>query len=276
MDETGHPKVLDFGVARVTDSDAQATRQTDFGQLVGTLAYMSPEQALADPLALDTRSDVYALGVILYELLAGKLPYQLSRTLHEAVLTIRNSEPAPLSSIQRNFRGDIETITAKALEKDKERRYASAADLAEIWPAPGESADHGAAAKRELPVSEVLPTTQGRGDRYRGGAGAGGFVGNGDLSRDNGSDGIGTFSRAAFPIHRGNRRGDGEDYAGCRGSGVAHSRQLQDQVRDYSREGCLKRGRPTAPKQRGIHLRPPTFCKARLQRKAAISSYMFG
>ena len=82
VDETGQPKILDFGVARVTDSDAQATRQTDVGQLVGTLAYMSPEQVLADPLELDTRSDVYALGVILYELLAARLPYTLSREVH--------------------------------------------------------------------------------------------------------------------------------------------------------------------------------------------------
>jgi len=79
VDETGQPKILDFGVARVTDSDAQATRQTDMGQLVGTLAYMSPEQVLGDPLELDTRSDVYALGVILYELLAGRLPYKLDQ-----------------------------------------------------------------------------------------------------------------------------------------------------------------------------------------------------
>jgi eukaryotic-like serine/threonine-protein kinase len=67
VDETGQPKILDFGVARVTDSDVQATRQTDVGQLIGTLAYMSPEQVTADPLELDTRSDVYALGVILYD-----------------------------------------------------------------------------------------------------------------------------------------------------------------------------------------------------------------
>src|ERR1019366_7641953 len=62
-----------FGVARVTESDTQPTRQTDVGQLVGTLAYMSPEQVLGDPSALDNRTDVYSLGVILYELLAGKL-----------------------------------------------------------------------------------------------------------------------------------------------------------------------------------------------------------
>src|SRR5215831_8724338 len=130
VDASGQPKILDFGVARSTDSDAHATRQTDLGHLVGTLAYMSPEQVLGDPLELDTRSDVYALGVILYELLAGRLPYTVSRNLPEAVQTIREEEPAPLSSIVRNYRGDIETIVAKALEKDKARRYASAAGLA--------------------------------------------------------------------------------------------------------------------------------------------------
>jgi tetratricopeptide (TPR) repeat protein len=130
VDETGQPKILDFGVARATDSDAHATRQTDLGQLVGTLAYMSPEQVLGDPLELDTRSDVYALGVILYELLAGRRPYCISPKLHEAVRTIREEDPTPLSSISRNYRGDVETIVAKTLEKDKARRYSSAAELA--------------------------------------------------------------------------------------------------------------------------------------------------
>jgi tetratricopeptide (TPR) repeat protein/predicted Ser/Thr protein kinase len=126
----GQPKILDFGVARVTDSDTQATRQTDVGQLLGTLAYMSPEQVLADPSELDIRSDVYALGVVLYQLLAGRLPYTVSRRVHEAVQTIREDEPTPLGSVNRTYRGDVETIVAKALEKDKSRRYASAAELA--------------------------------------------------------------------------------------------------------------------------------------------------
>lgn len=130
VDNTGQPKILDFGVARMTDGDTHVTRQTDLGQLVGTLAYMSPEQVLGDPLELDTRSDVYALGVILYQFLAGRLPYTLSPRLHQAVQTIRETDPAPLSSISQNYRGDIETIVAKALEKDKSRRYTSAADLA--------------------------------------------------------------------------------------------------------------------------------------------------
>ncbi|HXY08721.1 MAG TPA: serine/threonine-protein kinase, partial [Terriglobales bacterium] len=130
VEEAGQPKILDFGLARATDYDTEATRQTDVGQILGTLAYMSPEQVLADPLALDTRSDVYALGVILYELLSGKLPYQLSRQLPQAIRVIQEIDPNPLSSLSRVYRGDIETIVAKALEKDKSRRYASAADLA--------------------------------------------------------------------------------------------------------------------------------------------------
>ena len=131
VDDTGQPKILDFGIARVTDSDVEVTRQTDMGQLIGTLNYMSPEQVLANPEELDLRSDVYALGVIAYQLLAGKMPYDTNRkALHEVVRVIREEDPAPLSSINRTYRGDVQTIVAKALEKDKARRYASAADLA--------------------------------------------------------------------------------------------------------------------------------------------------
>jgi len=130
VDDTGQPKILDFGVARVTDSDARATQQTDVGQLVGTLAYMSPEQALADPLDIDIRTDVYALGVILHELLSGQLPYPISKKIHETIQTIREQDPMRLGAVNRSYRGDIETIVAKALEKDRARRYASAAELA--------------------------------------------------------------------------------------------------------------------------------------------------
>jgi eukaryotic-like serine/threonine-protein kinase len=131
VDQTGQPKILDFGVARVADSDVEMTRQTDLGQLLGTLPYMSPEQVQPDPTELDIRSDVYALGVILYELLAGKLPHDMRQmALPEIVQTIRDVDPISLGSIKRIYRGDIETIVAKALEKDKTRRYASAAELA--------------------------------------------------------------------------------------------------------------------------------------------------
>jgi eukaryotic-like serine/threonine-protein kinase len=130
VDETGQPKILDFGVARTIDSDARMTHQTDAGQIVGTLAYMSPEQVLADPMELDTRSDVYALGVVLYQMLAQRLPYKISSRLHEAVRTIQEHEPKPLSTVSSAYRGDIETIVGKALEKDKTRRYSSAAEFA--------------------------------------------------------------------------------------------------------------------------------------------------
>jgi len=132
VDGRGQPKVLDFGIARATDADLQVTTiQTNIGQLLGTLPYMSPEQVAADPNQLDTRSDVYALGVILYELLAGRTPLDLrKKMIHEAARVIREEEPTRLSAIHRTLRGDLDTIVGKALEKDRARRYQSASDFA--------------------------------------------------------------------------------------------------------------------------------------------------
>jgi WD40 repeat protein len=132
VDQAGQPRVLDFGVARLAAIDLHTTpAKTVAGQLLGTPGYMSPEQFMANPAALDARSDIYTLGVILFELLADRLPYDLEHLpLLEVARVIREQEPAHLGSVNALFRGDVETIVAKALAKDPARRYASARELA--------------------------------------------------------------------------------------------------------------------------------------------------
>jgi tetratricopeptide (TPR) repeat protein len=130
--DAGEPKVLDFGIARAAHDGVLTTMHTAAGEVLGTLSYMSPEQIAGDVTSVDTRSDVYALGVILYEVLAERPPYELDRkSLAEAARIISDTEPTRLSLATRAVPHDVETIVAKALEKEKERRYNSAADLAE-------------------------------------------------------------------------------------------------------------------------------------------------
>ena len=133
VNAAGQVKILDFGVARAIGPDsANATLRTNAGQLIGTLSYMSPEQISGDGLAIDARADVYAMGVILYELLASRLPHDVTgKPLPEAARFIGQEEPARIGTIDRTLRGDVETIVHKALEKDVARRYQSAAALAE-------------------------------------------------------------------------------------------------------------------------------------------------
>ncbi len=136
VDETGRARVLDFGIARALDADVTRASLTDPGELVGTLAYLSPEQA-AGVREVDARSDVHALGVIAFEILTGAMPYDVrGRLLHEAILAIRDAEPQALSAADPALRGDLETVVGKALEKDPTRRYESArafADDLERW-----------------------------------------------------------------------------------------------------------------------------------------------
>jgi len=151
------PKIIDFGVAKATAQRLTArTMYTELGALIGTPEYMSPEQAELTGLDVDTRTDVYALGVILYELLTGALPFdskelrqqgfsEIQRRIREVepprpsarISTLgdranesarkRRTEPAPLA---RHLKGDLDWITMKALEKDRTRRYGSPNELA--------------------------------------------------------------------------------------------------------------------------------------------------
>jgi len=128
-------KILDFGLARITDSDIAATLVSEIGTIKGTLPYMSPEQARGDVMAIDVRADVYALGVILYEMLTRRRPYDVSRAaLAEAVRVICEEAPKPMSQSwtgTRRLNQDLETIVGKALQKEADRRYGSAAAVGE-------------------------------------------------------------------------------------------------------------------------------------------------
>ena len=158
QDDRPVPKVIDFGVAKATQARlTEKTVFTRFHQWIGTPAYMSPEQAGLASLDVDTRSDVYSLGVLLYELLTGRTPFDTQKLLasgYDAVMrTIREAEPpkpstrlstltkkelstvaaqhsAEPAKLGRLVRGDLDWIVMKALEKDRQRRYETVSSLA--------------------------------------------------------------------------------------------------------------------------------------------------
>jgi len=133
VDQVGRPRILDFGLSRTsTQAEEEMGPLTVTGDFVGTPRYASPEQAYGSPRDVDRRTDVYALGIILYELVVGMPPYPVDRARGLRALEIlRESEPVKPSDLHPDIPRDLEIIMLKAIEKDKQVRYQSAEELGE-------------------------------------------------------------------------------------------------------------------------------------------------
>ena len=131
VDEQGEPHVLDFGLAKLADGFEQTYEKTVMttiaGHVLGTLAFMSPEQATADPEAVDVRTDVYSMGVILYKVLTGKFPYPIGGPMFEILQNIKQLDPVRPLKLVPGFNSEVEAIVLRALAKEPQRRYQSAA-----------------------------------------------------------------------------------------------------------------------------------------------------
>lgn len=128
VDENGTPKVIDFGVARLDEAGSEHGGFTTFGQVIGTLGYMPDEQTTGDPSGVDVRCDIYALGIVLYELLTGGRPMKVARPLERKGYR-RGTVPA--SEINRRIDDDLDLIVARAIEPDADLRFATAAQFAD-------------------------------------------------------------------------------------------------------------------------------------------------
>lgn len=135
VDADGDPHTLDFGLAKGTDQadyeDSLAKPASTPGQVMGTLRYLSPEQAAGMVDQIDARTDVYALGVMVFEALTGSLPYDTNGRPAEVVRRILEAPPTAPSSLSEHIDGELETIILRALEKERHRRYQSVGQLGE-------------------------------------------------------------------------------------------------------------------------------------------------
>ncbi|MHC4094212.1 MAG: protein kinase domain-containing protein, partial [Planctomycetota bacterium] len=131
IDANGKAHILDFGLAKAAGPDLSGGAPvTVTGEFMGTLAYASPEQTKGDPNLIDIRTDVYSLGVILYEMLTGKYPYQVVGQMADVLKNIAEAEPKKPSTVRRQINDEVETIILKSLAKERDRRYQSAETLA--------------------------------------------------------------------------------------------------------------------------------------------------
>ena len=126
LDAEGQPHLMDFGLAK---REAEETVMTQDGQVLGTPAYMSPEQARGESHRVDVRTDIYSTGVVLYELLTGERPFRGNRRM--LILQVMDDEPRPPRQLNDKIPRDLETICLKAMAKSPARRYPSAKELAE-------------------------------------------------------------------------------------------------------------------------------------------------
>ena len=132
IEQDGKPCILDFGLAKAVKGESPRTQQDEVtvaGNLMGTLRYMSPEQTMGNVDEIDVRTDVYTLGIILYELLTGQAPYDTNQDLAEALSNIQKVDPPKPSRFNRQVNSELDAIVMKAVEKEPDRRYQSAAEL---------------------------------------------------------------------------------------------------------------------------------------------------